>query len=352
MRSIYRFLIKAIHKASPVILVSLCFFVLNGCDPASKHRVYALEGRTMGTTYHITAVVGEPVAITETQLQMEVDKLLEDVNQVMSTYISDSELSLLNKAPVNQPTVVSEALFEVLALSEEISQLSDGAFDVTVGPLVNLWGFGPGVKTDKAPEASALAEAMARIGYEYLILDDERRQVTKERELYIDLSAIAKGYGADELAELFQQHGITNYMIELGGELAVAGNNPEGVLWRIGVEQPTLMHSGSLQGISVPHGGIATSGDYRNYYEVDGVRYSHTIDPETGKPVTHKLASVTVVSESAAKADGLATALNVLGPEKGYALSIENGIAAYFVIRQGEGFVTKASPEFNQYRLK
>lgn len=351
MIKMFRFIKATISKASPVFLVSLCFFIVTACSTAEKPKVYRLEGRTMGTTYHITAVGNQGVRVAETVLQMEVDKKLEEINQIMSTYIPDSELSMLNQAPVNKPVVVSKPLFQILVKSGEITRLSGTAFDVTVGPLVNLWGFGPEERDQNKPDAATLAEARARVGFQFVQLDAERRQVTKTRDVYIDLSAIAKGYGADVLAQLFVDRGFSDYMVEVGGEIALRGNNPAGTPWRIGVEQPTLAQTGVVQAISVPAGGIATSGDYRNYFEVDGQRFSHTIDPKTGEPITHTLASVTVVAPTAAEADALATALNVLGPEKGYELAVKEGVAAYFIIRHENTFVVKGSPEFQQYQV-
>lgn len=348
---LYKSFFKSVKKARPVILVSLCFFLVLSCSQPPKTREYRLEGQTMGTTYHITAIVGPKVSVAENTLQMNVDKALEDINQVMSTYIQDSELSMLNKAPVNMPVIVSQGLFDVLALSANISRLSDSAFDVTVGPLVNLWGFGPN-KSDAKPEQSAIDAAMAQVGYQHVVLDKTKRQVTKVADVYIDLSAVAKGYGADLIAELLQRTGIENYMVEVGGEIAMAGHNASGRGWTIGVEQPTLAHSGAVMGVTIDKGGVATSGDYRNYYEVDGVRYSHTIDPSTGYPITHTLASVTVVADSSAKADALATAINVLGPEKGYDLAVRENLAVFLIIRRKDGYETKASPEFDKYRVK
>jgi len=345
------FFIKALNKASQVVLVSLCFFALLGCEQSVKQRVYTLEGRTMGTTYHITAVVKPGVNIVENPLQIEVDKLLENINQVMSTYIVDSELSLLNRVEANKPTVVSEQLFSVLSLSRAVSDLSSGAFDITVGPLVNLWGFGPTEQKDQQPEPAKIEQTLAQVGYQHIALDKERLQVTKTANVYIDLSAVAKGYGADAVAELLEHHGISDYMVELGGEIALAGNNASGVGWRIGVEQPTLAQTGVIEAVTTVKGGIATSGDYRNYFEVEGRRFSHTIDPATGYPIAHTLASVTVVAASAAKADALATAINVLGPDRGYTLAVNKKIAAYFIIRHKDGFITKATPEFSQYRV-
>lgn len=351
MNLAFRFTPIAI-KASPVVLVSLCFFLLaGGCAEHAKPRVLKLEGRTMGTTYHITAVAPESLSVSEGALQMEVDKSLENFNQIMSTYIPDSELSMLNQEPVGNPRVVSSKLFDILKLSRKISEFTGGSFDVTVGPLVNLWGFGPEERDAKAPSDEMIAKAMIGLGYDHVVLDAAHRQVTRSADIYIDLSAIAKGYGADEVAELLRKHGIENYMVEVGGELALAGHNPSNVPWRIGIEQPTVVNTGVSQAIAIGVGGVATSGDYRNYFEVDGKRFSHTIDPKTGKPITHTLASITIVAPTSAEADALATAINVMGPEAGYTFAVKKGLAAYFIIRHGDGFVTKSTPEFEQYRV-
>lgn len=351
MNLVLRFISKS-SEARPVLLASLCFFVLVACSKTPDQRVLRLEGRTMGTTYHITAVADPSVTIAEPALQMEIDKDLENFNQVMSTYISDSELSMLNQEPVGTAMVVSQKLFDILTLSRKISVFTEGAFDITVGPLVNLWGFGPDEMEEKAPDAAKIASALATVGYEHVQLDAAHRQVTRLADVYVDLSAIAKGYGADEVAELLHSHGIENYMVEVGGELVLAGNNPAGKPWRIGIEQPTLAKTGVSQAIAIGKGGIATSGDYRNYFEVNGQRFSHTIDPATGRPITHALASITIVAPTSGEADALATAINVMGPEKGYAFAVKHGLPAYFIIRHGDGFVSKSTPEFEQYKVK
>ncbi|WP_245792253.1 FAD:protein FMN transferase [Teredinibacter waterburyi] len=303
----------------------------------------------MGTTYHITVVADAKPVIDPARLKRDVDELLSDFNQVMSTYIPDSELSRLNKAPVNAAVVVSPKLFDILNLSHQISIRTKGSFDTTVGPIVNLWGFGPEEREEKQPSAEQVAAARQNVGFRFVELEIDTYAVRKSRAVYIDLSAIAKGAGADEIAGLLLNRGIANYMIEVGGELHVAGVSPRGKPWRIGVEQPSLAQTGVAQAISIEAGGIATSGDYRNYFEIDGERFSHTIDPATAAPITHNLASVTVVANNSAEADAMATALNVMGPVKGYDFALKENIAAYFLVREDEAFTAKYTAQFEQY---
>ena len=301
----------------------------------------------MGTSYNIKLVVEPSSALTKQQLQEATDKALVDINQKMSTYIAESELMQLNAQSVVKNYKVSTELCSVLSLSNSVSQLSDGAFDVSVGPLVNLWGFGPDA-VDTLPTSEQIELGKQTIGYQKLELSctDSLASVTKTAPLWLDVSAVAKGYATDVLWQAYKALGITNAMVEIGGELRLEGTNVAGKVWTIGVEKPSLGQSGALQAVRVSGVGVATSGDYRNYYEVDGKRVSHTIDPTTGYPITHALASVTVVADSGGEADALATALNVLGPDKGFELAESEGLAAYFIIREEEQFVVKYTEAF------
>lgn len=340
-----------IQKARPVFRASLFFFLIFlfvGCGQSSS-PVYRLEGKTMGTQYHIKMVVPAKTPPSQSELQYAVDEELRRINDVLSTYIATSELSRLNQSQSLDWQPVSENLYFMLELSKEINAQSMGAFDVTVGPLVNLWGFGPDKPLGNNPSDEAIANALTKIGSDKYSLDSTKRAIKKANALYIDLSAIAKGYGSDLIADLLRKKGIENFMVEIGGEIRVAGVNEHGEHWKIGVEKPSMLQSGAIQAIAITDVGLATSGDYRNYYEVDGKRFSHTINPSTGKPITHTLASVTVVAASCAQADALATALNVLGPVEGYALAEKLSLAAYFIIRDGEQFTIKYTPQFQPY---
>lgn len=302
----------------------------------------------MGTVYSVTVL--EPIGHTSDQekLQLIIDTRLQTLNQQMSTYIDDSELSYLNRTPTDQPVILSEELFEVLLMSIELSWLSGGVFDITVGPLVDLWGFGP-QQHDLVPTQSAIDEALAGTGYQHLQLNIADSSVSKTQPVSVDLSAIAKGYGVDKIAELLLAAGYKDFMVEIGGELRLQGMSPRGAPWKIAIEQPDGSFGKVHRAVSIDTGAMATSGDYRNYFEVEGQRYSHTIDPTTGWPIKHTLASVTVITESAAYADGLATAINVMGPERGLLFAEQQQLAVYLIINTEQGFEARFTEAFRPY---
>ncbi|MBB5210554.1 FAD:protein FMN transferase [Microbulbifer hydrolyticus] len=323
--------------------VLLAVFALSACT--AENHTWKLSGPTMGTAYHIT-VVDVPAAVHKAELQSAIDAELAAVNQEMSTYIPDSELMRFNRAPVGEVVEVSPHLAEVVARALEIHRHSDGAFDVTVGPLVNLWGFGPNPEPETIPGDEEIAALQSVVGSDALNLQGTR--LSKARAVAIDLSAIAKGHGVDRVADLLEDKGIGNYLVEVGGELRTAGVNPKGKPWRIGIERPS---AGQVvqKPIEVIGKAVATSGDYRNYYERDGKRYAHTIDPRTGRPVEHKLASVTVIADSCAEADGYATALNVIGAEAALKLAEERQLAVFLLVKTDSGFEERASSAFQPY---
>ena len=314
----------------------------------------ALSGPTMGTSFAVILAEAELEHSHLEALQAQIDAELQAVNDEMSTYLPDSTISSFNAAEAGVGVAVEAELLAMVELSRELSEASEGAFDITVGPLVDAWGFGPDPQTRTEPSSEQLAALRERVGLAKLNIQAEPPQLAKTvAGLRIDLSAIAKGHGCDRIAGLLDAEGLTNYMVEIGGEVRVRGHNPGGEPWKIGVEKPTATAGEGRvvqQLLRVSEVAVATSGDYRNYWEKEGVRYSHTLDARTGRPIEHRLASVTVVHpDSAAEADGWATALNVLGPEEGLAVAEAEGIAAYFLIRSGEGFEAKASSAFEPY---
>lgn len=326
----------------------LCLF-FGACSGEPESKVTRLSGMTMGTTYHITLVTeGEVENLGN--LKASVTNALAVVNQQMSTYIDNSEINRLKAQPVDEWTTVSRPLAEVLDISLWVSDISGGAFDVTLRPLIDLWGFGPGKKVDQVPAEDDIFKAQNSVGYQYLELDKAGLRVKRQKPIDLDLSAVAKGYGVDVLADLLEHEGINHYLVEIGGEMRLKGHNPRGVPWRIAVERPdeTLIQS-VYQPLSITDMGVATSGDYRNYFEEDGVRYSHTIDPRTGKPIRHNLVSVTVLSPSCAKADALATAFSVLGAEDALTLANREGIAALFIIKEAGQLKEVSSEAFKPY---
>ncbi|WP_379910871.1 FAD:protein FMN transferase [Marinobacterium aestuariivivens] len=331
--------------ASLLAILFVALWMLGGCD--SKPQVLSHSGPTMGTSFTVKWVSADAGSLERIAPLLE--QSLAAVNQSMSTYIEDSELSRFNRQPAGYSTEVSDGLFEVLSLSQQLSKSSDGAFDVTVGPLVNLWGFGPDGRVTHAPSDEKIEQIRERVGFRKLHLDADRHRVGKAAALYVDLSAIAKGYGVDELARVLEGEGIDSYLVEVGGELRARGQKPDGSPWRIAIESPVSSGRDVQRIIEVHEIGVATSGDYRNYFEENGVRFSHTIDPATGRPIRHKLASVTVLSPTCAEADGMATLLTVLGDERGYQYAVDNGVAAFFIVKSEQGFVERMTPAFEPY---
>lgn len=336
-------MIKLITKW--LALIGLAFFISSCSKPEPK--LLALQGQTMGTYYQIKYVADTDLSLSSSQIQAEIDKRLEDVNNQMSTYRPDSELSRFNQA--EKSLVISAPLKFVMQASLVIFEDSQGAFDVTVGPLVNLWGFGPDKRPTKVPSDELIAEKKKSVGSHYLTLENNKLSKT-EKDLYVDLSSIAKGYGVDQVALYLQSIGINNYLVDIGGELRVQGTKPADEPWTLAIERPSAGQNVQRL-IQIGDNAIATSGDYRNYYEFDGIRYSHTINPKTGKPINHKLVSVTVINKSSMLADGLATAITVLGPEAGLEFAEKQQLAVFLIAKKGEDFVEYYTPEFAPYLL-
>ena len=324
------------------LLLSLLFVcTLSACSGPTEELIV---GSTMGTTFSIKFVASD---VDREQLEREINQELVLVNQWMSTYDPESELSIFNKTPVHESFPVSRPLIEVLKLAKLIHQQSDGAFDVTVGPLVNLWGFGPDPAKNSVPKDSLIEAALDQTGFQYLEVGDN--ELTRLQDIYVDLSAIAKGYGVDRVSDLLEQNGIGDYLVEIGGELRARGLKPNGEHWRIAIEKPDSLRRSVYTTLPLRQMSMATSGDYRNYFEVDGKRYSHTIDPRNGRPVTHQIASVTVLTAEAALADGYATAINVLGPEAGMLLAEQQNLAVLFIMKSEEGFIELTSTAMQSY---
>jgi thiamine biosynthesis lipoprotein len=320
---------------------------------ASRHereRTWVLKGWTMGTTYNVQVVAPE---IDAPDLDGEIENILERVNARMSTYREDSEISRFNRSGSPDWFAVSRETAQVVETALQVSRRTQGAFDVTVGPLVDLWGFGPTPRPDAAPSPEAIAERLADVGFRWLHARSTPPALRKDMPgLGIDLSAIAKGHAVDAVADHLDALDIERYLVEVGGEIRARGHNGRGDPWTIGIERP-------IPGAREVHGrvhlgrqAIATSGDYRNYFEAQGGRFSHTIDPRTGRPVTHDLAEVSVIAPSAMHADAMATALMVLGPRKGLRLAETDQLAAQLVLREGDQFRTVATAAFEPYLVR
>lgn len=341
------------RDASARWLIGLCAALAIGAcgEPPSAAppapQALTFTGTTMGTTYAVKVIAPALAAAEEAGTRAAIQAALDDVDRRMSTYKPDSELSRFNRHAGSGPFALSAGTIRVFLMAQEVSEASAGAFDVTVGPLVNAWGFGP-VKRARPPTDAELAALRASVGYRLLTIDAAAGTIAKAQAgVYADLSAIAKGYGVDQVARALDARGFGRYMVEVGGEVRVKGGNAAGRPWQVGIERPDEAAQRAQLVVPMTNLAMATSGDYRNYVERDGRRFSHEIDPTTGYPIRHRLASVTVLAPECAFADAYATALLVLGPERGYALAVEKGLAAYFIERRAEGgFAERQTPAF------
>ncbi len=335
-----------------LLALGLAALMVTACSSdngADRLTIHSITGATMGTSYSVKVVA--PVSAELSELQSGIQTALDRIESRMSTYRNDSELSRFNRSEPGSWFEVSEETAAVVALGLEISRQTQGAFDMTVGPLVNLWGFGPGNAISKTPSEQQINEQLARVGYQQISVRSEQPALAKQGDRYLDLSAIAKGYAVDAVADYVSGR-YQAYLVEVGGELLARGRKPDGSSWRIAVESPVAGERSVQKVISVEGMAIATSGDYRNYFEQNGVRYSHTIDGTTGKPISHKLASVTILDPSCARADALATAMMVLGEQRGLALAKQLKIPAFFVFKQGQGFAESYTAEFEPYLMQ
>jgi len=330
-------------------LFLLAFLFLTGCGKGSKNEIYKINGFTMGTTYSVSIVRNNIKAYAFDFLKTKIDSVLNEVNNKMSTYKKDSELSLFNEFSDTNWYPTSADLFNVIKAARKISAETESAYDISVGPIVNLWGFGPEARPVKMPSEKEIKQRRDFVGLGKYMLDKTSARVKKKhKNLYLDLSSIAKGFGVDEVGRLLSFLSYTDFMVEVGGEVFVKGKNQQIEKWNIGISVPDA--SNNIQRVvSISGKALATSGDYRNYFEENGVRYSHTIDARTGKPITHKLASVSVIDDNCMTADGWATALNVVGVEEGRKIAKKNKIAVLFIVKDGENFKEIMTKEFKKY---
>jgi thiamine biosynthesis lipoprotein len=343
-----RFLVKSVASAT------LFLYLAAGCappaDPASEQVEFT--GAIMGTTYHIkvAAAMTDPES---TGTAKAIEDALKSVDQKMSTYKPDSEVSRLNASPAGVPVTLSDETFEVFEKGLQVNRESDGAFDITVGPLVNAWGFGPEGPAH-SPGNDELATLLALVGPDKISLNSETRTVTKAADgVYCDPASVAEGYAVDQVAELLQARGYGDYMVEVGGEVRTAGKNASGAPWKIAIEKPVdegrvIQRVVGISGVS-----LSTSGNYRKFYIVDGRRVSHAINPKTGRPAEHSLASASVIHPNCALADAYSTAIMVLGEKDGLAFAEKLKLPVLLLIHGEHGdIIEQQTPEFGAYLLE
>lgn len=325
---------------------ALLLMLLAACSQTPEP--VTLNGATMGTTW--TVRLGNiPAGVSVPALRAEIETLLERVNAQMSTYREDADISRFNRAAVGEVLSVPEDFTRVLAAALALAEATGGAYDPTVGPLVNLWGFGPDPSLDRIPPEELLADARRQVGWQRIVFDPGSGALTQTGGLMLDFSSIAKGYAVDLLAERLLQHGIDNHLVDIGGDLRTRGQRPDGRPWRIAIERPVAGSREVHSVLALGDRAMATSGSYRNFFRDQGRDFSHTIDPRSGYPVQHALVSVTVLHESCMQADALATAVSVLGPDEGLAYAREHELAVLMLVAGNESVNEIMTPEFARH---
>lgn len=336
-----------------VIAAAAVLCLLAGCDyPQQKaeSKSWVLEGKTMGTFWRVS-VAGVDAQRREA-LQKAVQQQLDADDRELSTWKSDSLLSRFNQYRGSEPWPVSNNMADIVTVALRIGQQTAGAMDITVGPLVNLWGFGPDKQPVKTPDAAQIAAAKALTGLAHLQVINRAGQAYLQKDLpqlYVDLSTVGEGFATDHLARLMEQEGINNYLVSVGGAVLTRGVNGQGRGWQVAIQKPTDQENAVQAVVDLQGHGISTSGSYRNYYELDGKRISHVIDPATGQPIQHKLVSATVIATTALEADGWDTGLMVLGTERAKALALREKLAVYLIYKQGDQFASWMSPQFSAF---
>ncbi|QPS87483.1 FAD:protein FMN transferase ApbE [Serratia plymuthica] len=343
-------MVNAIAKG---LLLSTALSLLAACNDRETRSQIDLEGKTMGTFYSVK--ISGDVKISKPLLQQQVDALLEQANDDISTYRSASVLSRFNQSHSTDPQPIPRGMADIILTAQRIGRDTQGAMDITVGPLVNLWGFGPDKRAVKVPEQQQIEAAQKNIGLQHLKLLSDSCGEWLQKDLpnmYVDLSTLGEGYGVDQLVKLMARNGITNYLVSVGGAVSSRGVNGQGKPWRVAIQKPTDRENAVQALVDLQGYGISTAGSYRNYFEQNGQRYSHVIDPVTGRPITHRLVSATVIASTALEADGWDTGLMVLGTEKALKLAEEKGLAVYLISKTDEGFSAVMTPQFKAFLAK
>ncbi|QTP56878.1 FAD:protein FMN transferase [Billgrantia sulfidoxydans] len=334
------------------VVISVLFLglLLAGCSESDRplESPVRLEGSIFGTFYQVT-IADSLTQGQARELEEGLLEVLEQVDAAMSIYRDDSELMAFNQAPLGEWQPLSNELIEVLAISQSVAEASDGAFDVTLGGLVNLWSFGSEARPSEVPDDETLEARLAEVGPDSIEVDENALQARRLRDVFVNLGGVAKGHATDRVAAYLDAEGIEHYLVNLGGDLITRGyRDRQAEPWRIGIEAPLDDRQEATHIVPLHDISVATSGDYRNYFEENGQRFSHTIDPRSGRPIEHRVASVTVAHPSNAWADAWATAMMVLG-EEGLELAREQGLKVLLLVREDEGWSSVASPAFADY---
>ena len=308
------------------------FLLIFSCSQEKNYNA-KIKGNTMGTYYFIE-VIDVPVELKIKNIELEIKNTLKKANKILSNWDKDSEISIINKTDKTTAIKISDELKEVFKTAKEINAKSNGFFDLTLDPIIELWGFGYKSKQMQIiPKDNQIKNILSLIGQKsFLKMDfDNNELIKKNKDIKINLSSIGKGYGIDLIGKKLDQLGINNYIINIGGDILTKGYNSKKENWIIGIENPNLKEKFIKEIVNLTNKGLATSGDYKNFFTKDGKRYSHIINPKTGKPIMHSTKSVTVIHENSMKADGWATAFLALGSLEGLKIADKEKIAVLFI---------------------
>ncbi|WP_145578647.1 FAD:protein FMN transferase ApbE [Yersinia alsatica] len=340
------------HLFANGLLLSAVLGLLTACNDTETRQQIDIEGKTMGTFYSVKISGATPP--NPHQLQQEIDALLEQANDDISTYRQTSVLSRFNQYRGSEPQPIPRGMADIILQAQRIGRDTDGAMNITIGPLVNLWGFGPEKQPTRIPTQDQIDSARQQAGLQHLTLISDNRGEWLQKDLpdlYVDLSTMGEGYGVDLLVNLMMRKGITNYLVSVGGAVSSRGVNGQGQPWRVAIQKPTDQENAVQALVDLQGYSISTSGSYRNYFEQGGQRYSHVLDPATGRPINHRLVSATVIAATALEADGWDTGLMVLGTEKALRLAEKKGLAVYLITKTDQGFTAVMTPQFKAFLL-
>jgi len=335
------------------LLRALCLSVLlllAACEQRSP--AWYLEGMQGTALWHVT-LTHPPATLNQAELQSGLNQTFAQTNQWLATWDETSVLAQFNRYQGTDWFAVAPELAQLVELTLQLSQQSNGVYDVTVGPLIKLWGFNSHTGVTAVPEQTAIDAARAKVGYQKLQVRLEPPALRKSQaDILVNLTSVADGFAADQAGRYLEALGVRDYMVEIAGEVRTRGLSPRGDAWHIAIEKPVEEGRVIQQGVNLQEAGLATSGDYRNFFVEGGKRYSHTVNPATGSPVTHNLASVSVVAADATLADAYATLLMALGEQQGKTFADTHGINAYFIWRTDQGFETADTVGFRQVLSK
>ncbi|HET8708122.1 MAG TPA: FAD:protein FMN transferase [Pseudomonadales bacterium] len=323
-------------------------FLLSAC---SGQQPIEFKGRAMGGSYDVK-IAALPVGVTENELGAQIKQQVDAIEHAGSTYLGNSELNQINRAKLQQPVKVSPLAFELIQFAVSMAKESNGAYEPTIGPLVDAWGFGPQIQPEHWLADETIAELKKRVGYQFVEFDSSNSAIKRTADVELNVNGVMQGFAADKVATLLERNGCQDYLVNILGEVKARGHKADQQQWNIAIETPNydndLPHAVEKL-VSLDGKGMATSGNYRNYYELDGKRISHIINPFTGRPIENRVASVSVVDASAARADGLTKPLMIMGEEEGVAWAKQKGISALFIIRDGNGFKEVVTGDFAKF---